>query len=314
MNKLIYLFILVLNIGYSQDLKKVNGVTDTNVKKVATVSDTNIKKVNGVTLSTFTGILDNYPGAGAAWSVRKLRSGYSGDCMRVRRSSDNTEQDIGFEADGDLDVGAITTFCGAGNGHVVTLYDQSSNGYDLTVASASWRICSSGSITVADNGKPALTYVSNIPLTSSIDVADVFGNSVFYHYSVGSVLSDINGGIVYTIDAPPGYIYTMSDGFFGFVRYDYSLLCVSTSTIPNPDQTFIVECAMQSSSVIDLYIDNVETGNIEVVDTNNPTGTYTISVGTDGSANMKTFQELILYPSDQNSNRSSIYANIAAYF
>ena len=40
-------------------------------------------------------LLDLYPSAAAAYSVRKLSNGYSGSAIRVRRSSDNTEQDIG---------------------------------------------------------------------------------------------------------------------------------------------------------------------------------------------------------------------------
>lgn len=313
MKKLIYLFVLILNAGYSQNLKKVNSITDTNVKKVATISDTNIKKVNGATLSTFTGILDDYPGAGAAWSVRKLDKDYAGSCMRVKRSSDNTEQDIGFEADGDLDVGAITTFCGAGNGDVVTLYDQSGNGYNLTVASGNWRICSSGSITVADNGKPAITNVSTTPLTASIGMANLFGSSVFYHYGVASALDVTTGGQLYGINGTPGYFYSIGDGLFGFIRLNFSLTCYNDGTFVD-NQTYITETSMQSSVLIDMYIDNVESGNNQAVGTNAPTGTQTISVGSDGFAVLETLQELVLYPSNQNSNRSAIYTNVNAYF
>ena len=313
MKKLIYLFVLILNIGYSQNLKKVNGVTDTNVKKVATISDTNIKKVNGATLSTFTGILDDYPGAGAAWSVRKLRSGYSGSCMRVKRSSDNTEQDIGFEADGDLDVGAITTFCGAGNGYVVTLYDQSGNGYNLTVATSNWAICLSGTILTADNTKPTLANLSNIPLTASISMSNVFGSSVFYHYGVASILDPPTGGQLYGIDGSPGYVYSMTDGFFGFARLNFTLICYNSGSFTD-SQTYITETSMQSSSLIDMYIDNVESGDSQASATNTPSGTQTISIGTDGFANLDSFQELVLYPSNQNSNRSAIYSNVNAYF
>ena len=41
-------------------------------------------------------LLDTYSGASVAYSLRKLSSTYSGSTIRVRRSSDNTEQDIGF--------------------------------------------------------------------------------------------------------------------------------------------------------------------------------------------------------------------------
>jgi hypothetical protein len=36
----------------------------------------------------------------AAYSLRKLRAAYAGNAIRVRRSSDNAELDIGFTASG----------------------------------------------------------------------------------------------------------------------------------------------------------------------------------------------------------------------
>jgi len=41
-------------------------------------------------------LLDTYSSAIVAYSLRKLRTAYSGAAIRVRRSSDNTETDIGF--------------------------------------------------------------------------------------------------------------------------------------------------------------------------------------------------------------------------
>ena len=41
-------------------------------------------------------LLDTNPGASVAYSLRKLSSAYAGSAIRVRRSSDNTEQNIGL--------------------------------------------------------------------------------------------------------------------------------------------------------------------------------------------------------------------------
>lgn len=57
-------------------------------------------------------ISDLYPNAAVAYSLRKLRSAYTGSAIRVRRSSDNTEQDFGFTSTGELDTNAIETFVG----------------------------------------------------------------------------------------------------------------------------------------------------------------------------------------------------------
>lgn len=57
-------------------------------------------------------LLDIYPMASVAYSLRKLRTAYTGSAIRVRRSSDNTEQDFGFDNSGDLDVNSIENFVG----------------------------------------------------------------------------------------------------------------------------------------------------------------------------------------------------------
>jgi len=59
-------------------------------------------------------LLDSYGGAAAAFSLRKLSSTYGGAAVRVRRSLDNTEQDIGF-AGGQLDQAALQAFVGYEN-------------------------------------------------------------------------------------------------------------------------------------------------------------------------------------------------------
>jgi hypothetical protein len=80
-------------------------------------------------------LLDNYPGAKRAYSIRKLSSSYSGSCMRIRRSSDNSEQDIGF-VNGELDTAAISTFISSSNAFVTIWYDQSGNGVNATQSTA----------------------------------------------------------------------------------------------------------------------------------------------------------------------------------
>lgn len=64
------------------------------------------------------------------FSYRKLRSSYTGSCIRIRRSSNNDEKDIGFSG-GYLDVVDIFNFCGTGEGYLVRFYDQSTVGNNL---------------------------------------------------------------------------------------------------------------------------------------------------------------------------------------
>jgi|DEB0MinimDraft_6_1074348.scaffolds.fasta_scaffold00137_9 hypothetical protein len=63
-------------------------------------------------LYEFDGMLDQYGDAAAAYSLRKLRNGYTGDAIRVRRSSDDTERDIGFY-DNELDTVALLDWVNA---------------------------------------------------------------------------------------------------------------------------------------------------------------------------------------------------------
>lgn len=75
--------------------------------------------------------------ARAAFGMRKLRADYSGNCVRLRRSSDNAESDFGFVSNLHLDTIAIDSFIGGSTGFLTTWYDQSGNGFDITQTTAS---------------------------------------------------------------------------------------------------------------------------------------------------------------------------------
>jgi hypothetical protein len=115
----------------------------------------------------FIGLLDDYPNAAAAYSLRLLRVGYTGSAIRVRRASDNTEQNIGF-INGELDVATLESFCSGTNGFVTTWYDQSGNARDATQTTAANQpqIVSSGSV-ITDNGKPSILINSTKNSNSS---------------------------------------------------------------------------------------------------------------------------------------------------
>lgn len=323
MKKLIYLFILVLNIGYSQDLKKVNGVTDTNVKKVATVSDTNIKKVNGVTLSTLTGLLDLYPGAGGAWSVRKLDIDYTGYCMKVERASDNTTQDIGFDVNGDLDVAAIATFCGASEGYVHTWYDQSPNGYDVLAVENfdDWMIYDGADIITKD-GRPSIQKTNTGDFSTSVEIQDIVGDNAFY--AISTYTHADNSGFGSGVVSTQGYGIYVIGGILG-ASIDAVGGLNSAATYSSGAYSFtagdqvIIEYLKVSSSQDDVYVfgSQKDSGNTNSTSYSPSSSTVVIYIGgayLGFGTEIEAIQELILYPSNQNSNRSSIYANIAAYF
>ncbi len=104
-------------------------------------------------------LLDSFSGAGAAYSLRKIRSDYSGFAIRVRRSSDNTEQNIGFDGSGNLDTASLLSFVGSGNGFVKTWYDQSGNSKDAqqTTASSQPNIVNNGTLRT-QGARPAFYF------------------------------------------------------------------------------------------------------------------------------------------------------------
>lgn len=105
--------------------------------------------------------LPGSPSIHAGYSFRRLRPGYRGACMRVRRASDNSELDIFFRGDGWADTAALLAFVGAGSGYITTWYDQSGIGNDVsqsTVASQP-QIVSSGTV-LTQTGRPCASFGS----------------------------------------------------------------------------------------------------------------------------------------------------------
>lgn len=107
----------------------------------------------------FTGAMDPFTFPWRAYSLRRLLSVYTGPLIQVRRSSDDTTLDIGFDLDGDLDTTALLAFTGANNGFVTRWYDQSGGGSHLEqgTLTAQPSIVTSGVVNLLD-GLPAVTF------------------------------------------------------------------------------------------------------------------------------------------------------------
>jgi hypothetical protein len=129
-------------------------VTATNAFGFASATSNSILVLNT--------ILDTYSNSAVAYSVRLLRGAYYGSpSIRVRRSSDNAEQNIGFTTSGNLDETALTTFVGANDAYVTTWYDQSGNGNNAIQTNATRQppIVKAGVVEKV-NGKVAADYNS----------------------------------------------------------------------------------------------------------------------------------------------------------
>ena len=139
-----------------------SGVTDNNISWGKSYAD-----LAGGGGTPFVGLLDTYSGAAAAYSLRLLDSTYSGSAVRVRRASDNAEQDIAF-SNNELDTATLESFASGTDAFVTTWYDQSGNGNNATqtTASAQPQIVSSGS-TILDGGKPSI-LINATSVSSSV--------------------------------------------------------------------------------------------------------------------------------------------------
>jgi len=76
--------------------------------------------------STFTGVLDSFTRADVLYADYRFYTAYTGGWIRVRRSSDNAQQEILFNEDGSPNTAALATFCSGTDGFIVIRYNQGS--------------------------------------------------------------------------------------------------------------------------------------------------------------------------------------------
>jgi len=288
----------------------------------------------------FIGLLDLFPNAAAAYSLRKLRAAYSGSAVRVRKevSSVSSETDIGFLGDGSLDTTTLLTFASDADGgdvFVVTWYDQSTNGNYATQSTAANqpKIVSSGAvITEGTSAKPAIDFDGvddyfNLPS----GLAAVFSGQgkALSSFNVASVASVVSGNrTLYSITNTPGsndnYYHSSHDGsrFRFFARGAGGLLKSSASTNTfGAGQYLKVDILPEESAGVqngDMYIDSAqEVSSFDYATANKTLTSGAIGVLLRGSLSGYydgNNQELILYPSDQSTNRAAIETNINTFY
>lgn len=180
-------------------------------------------------------VLDNYAGGQAAFSLRKLRAGYTGNCIKVRRSSDNTTQDIGFSGT-DLDTASLLTFCGGGDGFLHTWFDQSTAGRNAVNTSSGEQpqIVSSGSV-IQVNGKPAVEFdgSNDTLLTSAFapNPSGAYNLAVVHEHNVVNVGQQLGSSWSGTQSTQNFISQMMANAKLRFaVRY-------SNNQLPRPDST-----------------------------------------------------------------------------
>lgn len=246
-----------------------------------------------------TGLLEFYPGAAAAYSLRQLRRSVSPYAIRVRRAND-LEQDIGFGSDGELDTNALLDFADGGDAWVAVWYDQSSNGNDAEQTSPALQpqIVSNGSV-VTDNGLPAMSFDAQY---FSVSAAATFAQPNTYFF----VANNVSGSSDFLDGIGPS-LRNLSDIVSGVHRMYAGVSFNSSFSVTNNQQ--FLRYSMFDGSNSEISVDGaiVQTGNVGAQDLNS---NYILG---SNLSDIK-MQEVVFYNSDQSANRTAIESNINDFY
>lgn len=287
----------------------------------------------GVATPAADSLLDLYPGAVGAYSLRLLDKDYTGNCIQVRRNNGDTSN-IGF-ASGYLDTSAVKTFCGTGatdTCRVRRWYDQSGNGNNLD--------------SVSNIAVPLIVINGSIPYVNGLPSID------FIQFASGAVTNtELRTGTFTGINLNDGL------SIFGVLKherqateYPYSVTRGGTSAnyVTGPYRnatnqnrsdfrwTTLVQPVISQNIVGVQILDNsfvefVSTGNgnfkraINNGSLTNNSVTWTSDVpnmiiagqyrpSSPGFYYGGKLQELIVYPSDKQADRTNISNNINSYY
>lgn len=213
--------------------------------------------------------------ASAAYGLRKLTSGYNGSAIRVRRSSDNTESDIGFDVVGNLNQATLTSFVGVDSGFVTIWYDQSGNSLDLSMSIQvnQPRIVNAGVIDTM-NGKVAVfSPDATRALGRTTAIAAATNTSLFFvgrptaitsfptAFSIGSSATGVNGPDLVLTFVNPGFSLSWGEGGLRAtsstitpLNASYIISRVSTGPLPAAGNT-------PSTALLSAYVNGVLTPN-----------------------------------------------------
>lgn len=145
--------------------------------------------------------------AGAWSSSRRLLTSWEGNLIRLLRSSDSEEVDIGADVNGNLDTTALSAFAGSSDFSVVRVYDQSGSGIHFeAAAAANAPKMGTGGVLSTNSGKPAFQFIdtssqylqtnANLQVTHWLTTSRVSSPGDYRGLITGSA---VNGGSIVMI-------------------------------------------------------------------------------------------------------------------
>ena len=279
------------------------------------------------TYPLFSGLLDQYGGASAAYSLRALSSGWlAGDVVEVRRSSGgDPESFTASQITSGAMLAWVTEFSGTADGFVSTWYDQSGNANNATQATTTSqpKIVSAGALVTGGldfDGVDDSLGLTGLSLTST-------GWSSFVKWNADSFATDMAIlrcrplGVAAGINGIIPLETTSTSKFSPNILEDNSVeaIAINTSAFGTlSTATDYLNTTILTSSAVDLwtnssqetYTNSILSGAIIPIST---VGITQIYIGTaDGSTRPFNGKicEVILYDSDQTANRAAIEALI----
>lgn len=300
-----------------------------------------ILSINGIIASgTVTPLLlDTYSGSVGAFSLRKLRTTYTGSAIRVRRSSDNTSLDIGF-INNQLDTTSLLSFVGSGDGFVSIWYDQTGSGYNFTQNTSSLqpKIVSSG-VLLTKNSKPTILFNGTSNYLYVPSSQNYYG---FFHKTGQSYVSIVGYSRVQKVayflcnnngtSGQIGYsLYTLADKNIGVLATKGSpgsavFSNVSTNTPLTTDSLYLItnhnDPANSTASLRSSTYFNNNSAISNNTSTNSPTtidASAPLHLGSGSQAPLENYfdggmSEIIIYNSNQSANRTGIATDINSYY
>lgn len=266
--------------------------------------------------SGFSFLIDEFPNSRAAFSIcRKLREAYTGSAIRVRRSSDNAEQDIGFSYNS-LDTASLLTFVGANSAYVTTVYDQENN-FDFTQVTASKqaRIVNAGTLDTLD-GKPCAKFDGLNDDFTNIRLLDTSDFSIFLVNAETDNFANSTIPISQYISGSSPQRFTLFGGRVDVNRRALLQLGGSNfSVIGTTDANRHYKDVMNNNSFATVGYDG-ETPTAGTIGTGSPDATST-KLGVISSLSLFTemsFQEVVFYTMDKTSDRVEIRNNINGFY
>lgn len=266
-------------------------------------------------VSSVNPLLDDYNGAAMAFSTRLLHTSYGASAIRVRRTSDSTEADIGFDSSGNLNGTALTSHCTGTNCFIAKWYDQSGNNRDATqtTAGAQPKIydSSTGILTAGSNSHACIHQIASTDSYLNMGAISL-GTTALSLYVVYEDDSAINyATFVGTTYSSTG-IYHGSTGNKIFDAGNTALATRSGENRLNTSDIGDGTATARPSSV--SLLTSISNGTVA-------TATHTFkSIGSDDfhASNRSTqgaYCELIIYPSTSSSgDKDGIEANINSYW